>query len=106
MVTAEAAMLMPVLFLVLALVLTLVATLGVKVNVLDASREAARMAARGESTSTAVEAGRRVAPRGASVRIVDRAGWVEAVVSAKVRPLGLLPGLTLSASTVARRETP
>ena len=105
-VTAEAAMLMPVLFLILALVLTVVATLGAKVKVLDASREAARMAARGETTAQAVAAGKRVAPDGASVRLVDRSAWVEAVVSARVKPLGLLPGLTLRASTLALREQP
>jgi Flp pilus assembly protein TadG len=106
MVTAETALLMPLLFLILALVLTVVATLGAKLKVLDASREAARLAARGETTSQAVEAGKRVAPAGASVRVVDRSAWVEAVVSAKVRPLGLLPGLTLKASTLALREKP
>jgi hypothetical protein len=64
------------------------------------------VAARGETTSQAVAAGIRVAPRGASVRLVDRSAWVEAVVTAKVRPLGLLPGLTLTASTLALREQP
>jgi hypothetical protein len=91
---------------VLGLVLGVVVALGAKVKVLDASREAARMAARGESTSQAVAAGKRLAPNGASVRLIDRSAWVEAVVSAKIRPFGLFPGLTLRASTMALRETP
>ena len=106
MVTAEFAMLLPTVFLVLALVLTLVTTLGAKIKVLDASREAARVAARGDSTAAAVAAGKRLAPAGASVELVDRSAWVEALVSTEVRPLGLLPGFTLRASTLALREQP
>lgn len=103
-VTAEAAMVMPTLFLVLALALTVIATLGTKVKVLDASREAARSAARGDTTAEAVAAGRRVGPDHASIRLVDRSAWVEAVVSATIHPLGLLPGFTVTASTLAARE--
>jgi hypothetical protein len=105
-VTFEFAMLMPTFLLVLALVLTLVTALGAEVKVVDASREAARVAARGDSQAVAVAAGERLAPAGASVRIVDRTAWVEARVSTEVKPLGLFPGFTLHASALALREGP
>ena len=104
MVTAEAALAIPSLLFVLALAMTLVMTLGAKMSVLDASREAARLAARGETTSAAVAAGRRLAPSHSTVRLVDRSHWVEAVVTAEVRPFPALPSFTVRASTLAERE--
>ena len=103
-VAVETALVIPTLLFVVALAVTLVMTLGAKMSVLDASREAARLAARGESTSEAVAAGRRLAPSHSTVRLVDRSHWVEAVVSAKVRPFRALPAFTVTASTLAERE--
>lgn len=103
-VAVETALVIPTLLLVVALAVSLVMTMGAKMSVLDASREAARLAARGESTSAAVAAARRLAPTKATVRLVDRSHWVEAVVVAEVRPFRALPGFTVSASTLAERE--
>jgi hypothetical protein len=106
MVTAEAAVVIPTLFVVLALVLTAVVTVGAQMKVVDASREAARLAARGESTAVAADAGRRLAPQGATVTIRTRSESVQVEVRAKVRPFRLLPSFTLHASVLAERETP
>jgi hypothetical protein len=103
-VAVETALVIPTLVFVIALAMTLVMTLGAKMSVLDASREAARLAARGESTSAAVAAGRRLAPSHSTVRLVDRSHWVEAVVTAEVRPFPALPSFTVRASTLAERE--
>jgi Flp pilus assembly protein TadG len=105
-VTAETALVIPTLMLVMALAATVVMTLMAKVQVLDASRAAARTAARGDSDAEALAAAQRLGPDGASVRLVDRSEWVEAVVSAKIRPFGLLPAFTVTASTLAAREQP
>ena len=106
MVTAEAAVVLPTLLFLLALALLTISTLGAKLQVLDASREAARVAARGDSEADAIRAGTRLAPGGATVRLRDRSHWVEADVSAQVRPFGLLPGFTVTATTLAERENP
>ena len=106
MVTAEAAMVLPVLLLVLGLMITVVVTLSAKIKILDASREAARLAARGEGTSAAVAAGERLGPAHTTVEIRDRAHWVEAVVHAQIRPFSRLPGFTVTATTLAEREEP
>jgi hypothetical protein len=106
MVTAEAAVVLPTLLVLLALAVTVLTTVGAKMKAVDASREAARVAARGDSRADAVEAGLRLAPQGARVWLTDRSHWVEAQVSAEVRPFGMLPGFTVKASTLAEREEP
>jgi hypothetical protein len=106
MVTAEAAVVLPTLLVLLALAVTVLTTVGAKMKAVDASREAARVAARGDSKADAVKAGLRLAPQNATVRLLDRSHWVEAVVVAEIRPFGMLPGFTISASTLAEREEP
>ena len=102
-VAVEAALAIPILLLVVALAVALVATMGAKMRVVDASREAARLAARGDG-GAALAAGRRLAPSHATVDLVDREHWVQAVVSATVRPFPAFPGFTVSAATLAERE--
>ena len=104
MVTAEAAVVIPSLFVVLALMLAVLMTVGAHLSVVDASREAARRAARGDSTSAAVEAAKRLAPRGATVTIHSRGDVVEAEVRATVRPFRLLPSFTVRAAASAEQE--
>lgn len=107
MVTAEAAVVIPSLVVVLVLMLTVLITLSAQLKAVDASREAARFAARGEATATAVRAGQRLAPPGAEVTIHHRPpDLVEAAVTARVRPFGLLPAITVRASSLAEREEP
>lgn len=106
--TAEAAVVIPVL---LSLVLGsswCVGLAATKVRVVDAAREVARVAARGESEAAAVRQGRRVAPEGTRFSVRRRAGQV--VVEARVGvqgPGGLfafLPALTVEAQAVAAEE--
>lgn len=108
MVTAEAAMVIPVLLLVTVALAWLV-TLGIaQVRCLDAAREAARLAARGESTAAVTAAAQR-AGRPNSRVTVDRSGGtvtveVEAVVVPEVPLLDQLPGVTLSADATSLSE--
>lgn len=107
-VSAEAAVVVPLLV-ALALVLVWLVSLAVtQVRVVDAAREAARSAARGDSEATAVSAGSRVAPDGATIEISSSGDEVEARVSAEVRgPGGLLaflPPVEVGSTAVAARE--
>ena len=107
-VTAEAAVVVPVL---LALVLGsawFVALAATKVRVVDAAREVARVAARGEGDGAAVASGRRVAP--ADTRFTVARGGGQVVVTATVPvqgPGGLfdfLPSITVDSEAVAAEE--
>ena len=104
-VTAEAAAVLPVL---VALTLGLVWCLSLvvaQVRVVDGAREVARLGARGESAATAVAAGRRVAPEGATVRLRRDDDTVVAEVRLRVQgPGGIfrhLPGPTVESRSVA-----
>jgi Flp pilus assembly protein TadG len=108
-VTAETAVVLPVL---VAVVLGLVwfVSLGVaQVRVVDAARETARAVARDEDRATAVALGRQVAPPGARVAISEDGGTVRVSVTAEVRgPGGLfdfLPAVQVDARTVAAAES-
>lgn len=105
MVTVEAVMVLPVLFLLLSMMIATLGIVNAKMSAVDASREVARLAARGDAAA-AVAAGRRLGPQHATVELRDRSHWVQAVVTARVRLFGTLPPLTVSASTLAEREEP
>ena len=107
-VTAETAMVLPLLVavaLALAWVLALAAT---QVRVVDAAREVARAAARDESRSTALALGRRVAPRGSVIDVEVRGDTVVAHVRSRVQgPQGLLaflPAVEVESEAVAAAE--
>lgn len=108
MVTAEAAMVLPVLLLVTVALAWLV-TLGIaQVRCLDAAREAARLAARGEPPEVVTAAAQRAGPPGVRASI-DRSGEtvtvdVEAVVVPDVPLLDRLPGVTLEAEATSMAE--
>jgi Flp pilus assembly protein TadG len=107
-VTAEAAVVIPVL-LSLALASTwFVALAATKVRVVDAAREVARVAARGESEEQAVAHGRRVAPDGTRFSVQRAGGQVVVEASVGVHgPGGLLaflPALTVESEAVAAAE--
>ncbi|WP_229660825.1 TadE family type IV pilus minor pilin [Marmoricola endophyticus] len=107
-VTAEAAVVLPVLVLVTVALAWLVSLGVAQVRVVDASREAARALARGESQGTAVALARRVAPGGASVRTDATGTTVRSVVVAPVRGpggvFGALPTVRVRAEAVALKE--
>ena len=106
--TAETAMVLPLLVGVALALAWLMALAGTQVRVVDAAREVARAAARDDSRAEAVALGRRVAPDGA--RITVRQGADEVTVRVEVAqhgPGGLLrflPPARLSAESVAARE--
>ena len=109
-VTAETAMVLPVL---VAFVMGLVwlVSLGVaQIRVVDAARETARALARDEVPSVATELGRRIAPEGAVIRVAEGDGTVRVDVRADVHgPGGLfrfLPGVEVDARAVTVKEGP
>jgi len=106
MVTAEAALALPVLVLVLAGAVAAVAVLGAQVRCVDAAREGVLAAARGEDPATVRSVVADTAPAGAVVRIDGPDGnRVAVTVTAEVSPLGAVPwSVWLSASAVARPE--
>jgi hypothetical protein len=107
-VTAEAAVVIPVLVLFALGLAWLVALGATEVRSLDAAREVARAVARGEDTATSVGLGRRVATAGARIAIRDEGGTIEVTVDAPVRgPGGLfafMPTYHARASAVAAEE--
>jgi Flp pilus assembly protein TadG len=107
-VTAEAAVVLPVLALV-ALLMSWVVSIGLaQVRVVDAARETARAAARAESPGEAVALGRRVAPDGAQVTVRQGPDAVVARVASDVRGpggvFGFLGPVRVSAEAVAAPE--
>ena len=106
MVTAEAAIALPVLVLVLAGAAAAVAVLGAQLRCVDAAREGVLAAARGEDPATVAALVADTAPAGAVVRVhgpdADR---VAVSVTARVAPLGAVPwSVGVTASAVARPE--
>jgi Flp pilus assembly protein TadG len=105
MVTAETAVVLPVLLLVLVCAVAAVTVVGAQLRCVDAAREGARAAARGETAAVVSELAGAVAPDGA-VTVVEPAGErVRVTVSVEVAPLGPVPLRTrVSAAAVAQRE--
>jgi hypothetical protein len=101
-VTAELAVVLPVVVLLLLAGFTGVTAVLTKLRCVDAAREAARATARGDAGEPA---GRRAAPDGASISVRVEGDTVRAVVRASVRPLGpLLPAVTVEGTAVAATE--
>jgi len=108
MVTAEAALVIPVLV-ALAAALAWVVALGVvQVRLVDAAREGARLAARGESAAQVQAAALSAAPAGSRVRVGrDGTSWVAEVsveVGTDLPLVGLLPPVGMSARAVSAAE--
>jgi hypothetical protein len=106
MVTAEAALALPVLVLVLAGAVAAVAVLGAQLRCVDAAREGVLAAARGEDGATVRSLVEGIAPDGSRVR-VEPSGpeRVAVTVTSEVSPLGGVPwSVRLHASAVARPE--
>lgn len=107
-VTAEAAVVLPVLVVFALGLAWLVALGGTQVRALDAARETARAVARGEDQGASVGLGRRVATSGARIAVHDEGETVEVTVDAPVRGpggiFGFLPTYHARASAVAAKE--
>jgi Flp pilus assembly protein TadG len=105
MVTAETAVVLPVLLLVLAGAVAAVTVVGAQLRCVDAAREGARAAARGEDVALARSLTADAAPSGAVVTISVGPEEVHVVVSARIAPLGPVPlHVTVSAEAVALVE--
>ncbi len=105
MVTAETAVVLPVLLLVLAGAVAAVTVVGAQLRCVDAAREGARAAARGESVAVVTAVVDRAAPEGAVTTVSPDGEEVRVTVSAEIAPLGAVPlRMTVAAEAVALRE--
>ncbi len=91
MVTAETALVLPVLLLVLAGAVAAVTIVAAQLAWVDAARAGARAAARGEDAATVQQLATRAAPDGARVGQRTDGDLVTVEVEAVVDPLGPLP---------------
>ena len=109
-VTAELALVLPVLMAVTVGLVWLLAVGAAQVRAVDAARETARAVARGDDQGAAVALGRRVAPPGSTVTVSRSGAEVRVTVTAAVAgPGGLfshLPAPTVRAEAVAAQEQP
>ena len=105
MVTAETAVVLPVLLLVLAAAVAAVVVVGAQPRCVDAAREATRAAARGEPAAVVAQVAAGAAPEGAVSRLHDDGETVRVTVSTTVSPLGPLPWhVEVSATATGMRE--
>ena len=105
MVTAETAVVLPVLLLVLVGAVAAVTVVGAQLRCVDAAREGARAAARGEPPAVVEALVARAAPDGATTTVSEDADEVTVTVSARIAPAGPVPlAITVSARAVALRE--
>ena len=105
MVTAETAVVLPVLLLVLAGAVAAVTVVGAQLRCVDGAREGARSAARGEPVAEVTALVDRAAPEGAVTTVSPDGEVVRVTVSAEIAPLGPVPlRVTVSAEAVALRE--
>jgi Flp pilus assembly protein TadG len=108
MVTAETAVVLPVLLVVVAAAVWLIACVAAELRCVDAAWVGARAAARGDPVAAASAAAARVAPRGAQVQVMRSGDGVTVVVRAVVRPFGralaALPGTPVAARATALPE--
>lgn len=105
MVTAETAVVLPVLLLVLVAAVAAVTVVGAQLRCVDAAREGARAAARGEPVALVVALAERAAPEGAVTAVSSDGEQVRVTVSARIAPLGPVPlRVTVDAAAVALRE--
>ncbi|MCZ2825362.1 MULTISPECIES: TadE family type IV pilus minor pilin [unclassified Modestobacter] len=104
MVTAETAVVLPVLLLVLAAAVSAVVVVGAQLRCVDAAREGARAAARGEPVALVHELAAQAAPDGATTEL-DLGETVRVTVAATVEPLGPLPWrVEVTATATGLRE--
>jgi len=103
-VTAETAVVLPVLVVVLAAAVWVLAAVGAQLRCVDAAAVAARAAARGDDAAVVSAAGRRLAPGGATVHVGRVGDEVHVEVRVEVQPfplLRVLPALPVSGRAVA-----
>jgi len=105
MVTAETAVVLPVLLFVLAGAVAAVIVVGAQLRCVDAAREGARAASRGEPEAVVAQVAEDAAPDGAVSELGGDGDTVRVTVSATVSPLGPLPWeIEVSATATGMRE--
>ncbi|MEU5089105.1 TadE family type IV pilus minor pilin [Streptomyces sp. NPDC021356] len=102
-VTAEAAMVLPVLVLVVTTLVWGLLVVLAQIECVDAARAGARAAARQDPDGAVVGVARETAPRGAKITVSRRGERVHVVVTAAPPGLGLLP-FRLREEAVAETE--
>lgn len=107
-VTAEAALVLPLLVALTAALCWLLAVGAAQVRTVDAAREAARAVARGDDAGAARDLAARVAPAGATVTIGRTGEEVHVEVTGRVDGpgglVGWLPGATVRAEAMSLAE--
>jgi Flp pilus assembly protein TadG len=107
-VTAETAVVLPLLALFTLAMVWLVCVGLTQVRAMDAAREVARAAARSDSSEEATALGRQVAPSGSSISVRESAEMVTVSVRSPVRGpagiLGRLAGVEVTGRAVAAQE--
>ncbi|MGY1843203.1 TadE family type IV pilus minor pilin [Modestobacter sp. SYSU DS0875] len=105
MVTAETAVVLPVLLFVLAGAVAAVVVVAGQLRCVDAAREGARAAARGEPAAVVQRVAGAAAPDGAAVGQGGSGDTVTVTVAAVVAPLGPVPWrVTVTATATAVLE--
>lgn len=105
MVTAETAVVLPVLVFILVAALAAVSVVTAQMRCTDAAREGARAAARGESDAAVGQIAASSAPAGSAVSVSRDGGTVTVEVSASVALFaGLGPSMTVSDAATAALE--
>lgn len=103
--TAEFAVLLPVVSLLVGVVVALTAAAGTQLRCADAARAGARAAALGGDDAEVAAVARRVAGARVQVAVGRDEDWVEVVVEGTVGPtLPLVGGLVVHAGATARVE--
>ena len=102
--TAEAAVVLPVLLLVLGLAVGVLVAVSAQLRCVDAARTTARVAVRGDSDAQARDAGAKVAPSGARIRLQHEGDHVVVLVEARVQAGHWLPAVTVAGRAVAETE--
>ena len=106
-VTAETAVVLPVLVALTAVLVWGVLVGAAQIRCVDAAREAARAAARGDPAGQVMGVAQAVAPAGARIEVSEQGESVRVVVSAESQGPGVLGGLLsmpVSATASALRE--
>ncbi|MFD4607932.1 TadE family type IV pilus minor pilin [Streptomyces sp. NPDC058451] len=101
--TAEAAMVLPVLVLVVTTLIWVLLVVLAQIQCVDAARAGARAAARQDPEGSVTRVARDVAPHGAKVTVIRRGDHVHVVVVADPPGLGVLP-FQLREEAVAEAE--
>lgn len=103
-VTAEVAVLLPLVVLLLVAVLGFGTTAVAQLRCADAARAGARAAAIGDDDGEVAAVARRVAGAGADVTVHRSDGWVVVHVERSTSVLGLRLGVRLDGEATAREE--